>query len=63
MVKSKTKKTTKSSLRSFHSTHMDLVFSIMIVSLAVNLFVLIGWIALQVTDAYDEQVAIFLFGS
>lgn len=39
----------------------DLMISVLIVSLAVNLFVLIGWVALKVTSAYDSEVAAFLF--
>jgi len=39
----------------------DVMMSVLIVSLTVNLFVLIGWVALQVTSAYDAQVASFLF--
>lgn len=39
----------------------DAVTAVLIVSLMVNLFVLIGWVTLQVTSAYDAQVAAFLF--
>lgn len=39
----------------------DLMVSILIVSVVVNLFVLIGWIILQVTNMYDAQLAQFLF--
>lgn len=35
--------------------------ALLIVSLLVNAFVLIGWVTLQVTTAYDAQVAAFLF--
>ena len=42
-------------------TNRDMVTALLIVSLLINLFVLIGWIALQVTTAYDTQVASFLF--
>ena len=34
----------------------------LIVSLTLNLVVLTGWIALQVTSRYDESVARALFG-
>ena len=35
--------------------------ALLIVSLIINAFVLIGWITLQVTNVYDAQVAGFLF--
>lgn len=40
----------------------DLKHSVLIVSLVLNLVVLTGWIALQVTSRYDESVARVLFG-
>jgi len=42
-------------------TNRDAMTALLIVSLTINLFILIGWIALQVTTAYDTQVASFLF--
>lgn len=39
----------------------DFKNSLLVVSLIVNAFVLIGWITLQVTNLYDGQVAAFLF--
>lgn len=39
----------------------DAMVSVLIVSLAINMFVLIGWVTLQVTSVYDAQVASFLF--
>ena len=39
----------------------DAVIAVLIVSLMVNLFILVGWVTLQVTSAYDAQVAAFLF--
>lgn len=39
----------------------DLKHSILIVSVLVNLFLFVGWIALQVTSHYDAQLAQFLF--
>lgn len=39
----------------------DLMMSVMIVSVTVNAFVLIGWITLQVTTIYDAEIAAFLF--
>lgn len=45
----------------FDQTVQDTKNAILIVSLMANAFVLIGWIALQVTNIYDYQVAAFLF--
>ena len=39
----------------------DVRNSVLIVSLIANLFVLTAWIALQVTNQYDVQLANFLF--
>ncbi len=39
----------------------DLILALLIVSLTVNLFVLVGWVTLQVTSVYDSEVAAFLF--
>lgn len=39
----------------------DAKTALLIVSLAVNMFILTAWIALQVTTVYDYQVATFLF--
>lgn len=44
-----------------NQTNEDAKNALLIVSLTVNAFVLIGWITLQVTNAYDYQVAAFLF--
>lgn len=41
--------------------NQDFKNSVLIVSLIVNAFVLIGWITLQVTNLYDAQVTAFLF--
>lgn len=41
--------------------NQDFKNSLLIVSLIVNAFVLIGWITLQVTNLYDAQVTAFLF--
>jgi hypothetical protein len=40
----------------------DLKNSILLVSLFVNLTILTGWIALQVSSRYDAAMASFLFG-
>lgn len=42
-------------------THKDVLVSTLIVSLLVNAFVFIGWVALKVTSVYDYQVVAFLF--
>ena len=42
-------------------TNEDAKNALLIVSLTINAFVLIGWITLQVTTVYDYQVAAFLF--
>ena len=41
--------------------NQDFKNAVLIVSLLVNAFVLIGWVTLQVTTYYDAQVAAFLF--
>ncbi len=57
----KTKKVSKSKISSFAQHRIDFVMALLIVSLLFNLFVLVGWVTLQVTDMYDQQVADFLF--
>jgi hypothetical protein len=42
-------------------THHDTVLALLIVSVLINLFILTGWVALQVTTVYDFEVASFLF--
>lgn len=44
-----------------NQTDQDLKTAILVVSLFINAFVLIGWVLLQVTTVYDLQVATFLF--
>lgn len=39
----------------------DLKSALLVVSLLINTYILIGWIALQVTTRYDLQVATMLF--
>lgn len=39
----------------------DLVAAILIVSVVINLFILIGWMTLQVTHTYDAQLSVLLF--
>ncbi|MDN5275942.1 MAG: hypothetical protein JWN33_591 [Candidatus Saccharibacteria bacterium] len=40
----------------------DFKVAVLVVSVAFNLFILIGWLILQITRTYDSQVASFLFG-
>ena len=42
-------------------TEQDFKHSVLIVSVVINLFIFTGWLALQVTNAYDAQVAGMLF--
>lgn len=42
-------------------TNRDMITALLIVSLTINLFILVGWVTLQVTSVYDSQVASFLF--
>jgi hypothetical protein len=39
----------------------DLVAAVLIVSVVINLFMLIGWMTLQVTHTYDAQLSVLLF--
>ena len=40
----------------------DLKNAVLIVSVLVNLFIFTTWLALQMTSAYDTQLASFLLG-
>ncbi|MFZ2544634.1 MAG: hypothetical protein WAW80_01530 [Candidatus Saccharimonadales bacterium] len=42
-------------------TTVDLAIAMLIVSLVINLFFLVGWVTLKVTTAYDAEVAAALF--
>lgn len=62
----KTKKTNKISETevlelSTAQLNKDAMVAVLIVSLTINMFVLIAWVALQVTSVYDAEVAAFLF--
>ena len=63
MNKRKTNKTTSETpaIAIDAQINRDLALAVLIVSLTVNLFVLVGWVTLQVTSVYDSQVASFLF--
>lgn len=62
MVKKKTApKVAKTPVR-IATTGDDVKSALLVVSLTINAVVLIGWITLQVTSKYDDQVAQFLFG-
>lgn len=39
----------------------DMVYSLLIMSLLVNLFFFVSWVVLQVTSQYDAEVAQILF--
>ncbi len=43
------------------TTGEDLRMAVLIVSVVINLFFLIAWVTLQVTDVYDGAVASMLF--
>jgi len=43
------------------STLNDVKTAVLLVSLAINLAVFIGWLALRLTTDYDQQVFDFLF--
>jgi len=55
------KKTTTVTAPRTPTTLDDFKSALLTVSLLANAFVLVGWIALQVTTQYDLQVATFLF--
>jgi len=57
----KTIETEAEAVNTLPQIRQDTMLAILIVSLTVNLFVLVGWVTLQVTSAYDAQVAAFLF--
>jgi len=44
-----------------YRTAEDVKTALLVVSLVINVFILIGWITLQVTHQYDAQIATFLF--
>jgi hypothetical protein len=43
------------------STMNDIKTAVLLVSLAINLAIFIGWLILRVTTMYDQQVFNFLF--
>lgn len=49
-------------IRAHELVGYDLKNAILIVSVVVNLFFLITWLALQVTSSYDAQLASFFLG-
>ncbi len=63
MKSKKTNKVVDSETLALNSAQLnkDAMIAVLIVSLAVNMFVLVGWVTLQVTSVYDSQVASFLF--
>lgn len=71
MVKKTTKKTSKKVIKNQliswfpaprkSSTMNDIKTAVLLVSLAINLAIFIGWLSLKVTTMYDQQVFNFLF--
>ncbi len=61
MVTKKSNATKKTTEVRVPGTSDDVRNAILIVSLALNLAIFIGWIVLRVTTKYDEQVFNFLF--
>lgn len=67
MVQKKTKTTKKEEIvlqgqeAAVAQTNQDFRNAVLVVSIAVNLFILTAWVALQVTTAFDAEVAHFLF--
>lgn len=45
------------------STLNDTKNAVLLVSLLINLAVFVGWLALKLTNEYDDQVAAFLFNN
>lgn len=60
-AKINTSETDAIAIATVDNTARDAVIALLIVSLAVNLFVLIAWVTLKVTSVYDSEVAAFLF--
>lgn len=52
----------KVSMRSVPSTWDDFKTAALVVSATINVGIFVGWLALQITTKYDQQVAQFLFG-
>lgn len=60
---SKTTKKGKSAAARIPTVSDDFKSAALVVSVLVNLFILIGWVLLQITDKYNVPVANFLFNS
>lgn len=50
-----------SSEAAIEQTNQDFKNSLLIVSIGINVFIFTAWLALQVTNVYDSQVATALF--
>lgn len=61
MVKKKEVSTAKTTQLRVPTTSDDAKTAILIISLALNVAIFIGWVILRVTSKYDEQVFNFLF--
>lgn len=61
MAKKKEVSTAKTTQTRIPTTSDDVKTAILIISLALNVAIFIGWVILRVTSKYDEQVFNFLF--
>ena len=68
MTKTSTKKSISNTKRTIGSvgnriptTMDDFKAALLVVSLLANAFILVGWLAIRLTNQYDLQVATFLF--
>jgi hypothetical protein len=64
MVKKKAKKPVTKKITSTYrtpNTSEDFKTAALVVSLTINVAIFIGWLAIKVTNKYDEQVVNFLF--
>lgn len=58
----KTKKVASKASADAWKVHQDFRNAALFVSVLINLIVFIGWLVLQFTSKYDEQVSAILFG-
>lgn len=61
MAKKKETSAVKTTQPRVPTTSDDVKTAILIISLALNVAIFIGWVILRVTSKYDEQVFNFLF--
>lgn len=65
-IQSKISKKINQTVATVYPSHIpttadDVKSALLVVSVVINLFILIAWLALQVTNKYDLQVATILF--